>query len=294
MPALLPWVGKCLIAWTQWQAEMALTQLQSNILRRLAKNRSETSYLAGGLMLNKNWHRRSDDIDIFHDTDEAVTGAANADLAVLEAAGYKTHRDFMVYGAVDATVSDGTSSTIIQWFAETKRRFFPLVKDEEWGARLHQADLAVNKILAASGRSKARDIADLVAIGRNYCLLGPLVLAAAGKPPNFSPRRTIDEIRRHTLSIPAEEFAAVKGLPADWSAEFIRDEALQLTELADKYVMNVSPDLLGVLAVNKDEVPIEVSDGKRGDAILRKATDEPEVMPAPREFNAVGWNSAHS
>jgi hypothetical protein len=43
---------------------MALTQLQSDILRRLARNRSETSYLAGGLILNKNWERRSDDIDI--------------------------------------------------------------------------------------------------------------------------------------------------------------------------------------------------------------------------------------
>jgi hypothetical protein len=31
----------------------------------------------------------------------------------------------IIYGAVDATVSDGTSSTIIQWFADTKLRFFP-------------------------------------------------------------------------------------------------------------------------------------------------------------------------
>jgi hypothetical protein len=273
---------------------MALTQLQSDILRHLAKNRSDSSYLAGGLMLNKNWQRRSDDIDIFHDSDEEVTGAANADLATLAAAGYKVHRDFIVYGCVDATISDGALSTIIQWFAETKRRFFPLVKDEEWGARLHQADLAVNKVLAASGRSKARDIADLVAIGRNYCPLGPLVLAAAGKPPNFSPRRTIDEIRRHALSIPAEEFAAVKGLPAEWSADFIRNEGLRLLEQADKYIMSASPDLLGVLAVNKNEVPVEVLDDKRGDVVLRMATDEPEVMPAPPEFNAVGWSATHS
>jgi hypothetical protein len=268
---------------------MALTQLQSDILRRLAKNRSETSYLAGGVILNKDWQRRSDDIDIFHDSDEEVTGAAMTDLAVLESAGYRVHRDFIIYGSVEATVSDQTSSTIIQWFAETKRRFFPLVKDEEWGARLHQADLAVNKVLAASGRSKARDIADLVAIGHNYCPLGPLVLAAAGKPPNFSPRRTIDEIRRHILSIPAEEFTAVKGLPADWSAQFIRDEALRLIELADKYVMGASHDLLGILT---DSVPIEVSAEGRANAILRKATEEPEVMPAPADFNAVGWNSA--
>src|ERR1700693_6300214 len=113
---------------------MAWTQLQSDVLRRLAKNRSETSYLAGGLMLNKNWARRSDDIDIFHDTDEEVTAAAEADLELLEAAGYRVHRDFIIYGCVDATVSNATSSTIIQWFAETKTRFFPVVKDEEWGA----------------------------------------------------------------------------------------------------------------------------------------------------------------
>lgn len=271
---------------------MALTQLQSDILRCLAKNRSAKSYLAGGLMLNKNWQRRSDDIDIFHDSDEEVTGAAKADISILDAAGYKTNIDVMIYGCVDATVSNGISSTVIQWFAETKRRFFPLVEDQEWGARLHQADLAVNKVLAASGRSKARDIADLVAIGRNYCPLGPLVLAAAGKPPNFSPRRTIDEIRRHTLSIPAEEFVAVKGLPAEWSTEFIRGEALRLIESADKYVMSAPADLVGILAVNKDEVPIEVSNETRSQATLRKPTDEPEVMPEPAEFDAIGWDSS--
>ncbi|MDI1344477.1 MAG: hypothetical protein PSV22_10310 [Pseudolabrys sp.] len=273
---------------------MALTRIQSDILRHLAKNRSDSSYLAGGLMLNKNWRRGSDDIDIFHDSDEQVTGAAVADLAILEAAGYETHKDFVVYGCVDATVSNGAASTVIQWFAETKRRFFPLVKDDEWGARLHQADLAVNKILAASGRSKARDIADLVAIGHHYCPLGPLVLAAAGKPPNFSPRRTIDEIRRHALSIPAEEFAAVKGLPADWSAAFIRDEALRLLDAADKYIMSASTDLVGILAVDKDGVPIEVPEGKRGDIALRVATEEPEVMPNPAEFNAVDWGSSRA
>ena len=64
---------------------MGLTQLQSDVLRCLSQNRSETSYLAGGLMLNKSWQRDSDDIDIFHDTDEEVTQAAKADLAVLEA-----------------------------------------------------------------------------------------------------------------------------------------------------------------------------------------------------------------
>jgi hypothetical protein len=269
---------------------MALSRLQSNVLRALAKNRSDSSYLAGGLMLNSNWPRRSDDIDIFHDTDEEVTDAAKVDLATLDAAGFKTHRDFIIYGCVEATISDAAESTIIQWFADTKRRFFPLVKDEHWGTRLHQADLAVNKVLAAAGRSKARDIADLVAIARNYCPLGPLVLAAAGKPPNFSPKRTLDEIRRHVLSIPAEEFAAIKGLPSDWTAELIREEVLGCLDLADSYAMSSPADMVGLLAIDKQGVPVEVSGDDRADIVLRKATDEPEVMPMPPDFNAVDWS----
>jgi hypothetical protein len=152
----------------------------------------------------------------------------------------------------------------------------------------------VNKVLAASGRSKARDIADLVAIACNYCPLGPLVLAAAGKPPNFSPKRTIDEIRRHALSIPAEELLAVKGLPPDWTPEFIRDEVARHLDDADKYIMSAPADLVGVLAVNKESVPIEVANGKRDSVVLRKATDEPEVMPSPADFDAVGWSSEHA
>jgi hypothetical protein len=169
-----------------------------------------------------------------------------------------------------------------------------LVRDEDWGARLHQADLAVNKVIAASARSKARDIADLLAISREYCPVGPLVLAAAGKPPNFSPRRTIDEIRRHALSIPAEEFLAVKGLPADWTPDFIRDEVCRQLDIADKYTMVAPTDLVGILAVDKNGTPIELPDEKRDSAILRRATDEPEVMPSPPEFNAVEWSSDHA
>jgi hypothetical protein len=32
-----------------------------------------------------------------------------------------------------------------------------------------------------------------------------------------------------------------------------------------------------------------VTDRKRDNVIPRKATEEPEVMPSPAEFNAVGW-----
>jgi hypothetical protein len=81
----------------------------------------------------------------------------------------------------------------------------------------------------------------------------------------------------------------VKGLPAEWSADFIRDEVLRLLEQADQYIMSAPTKLVGVLAVSRKSVPIEVSAAELGDAILRRATDEPEVMPAPADFNSVGW-----
>ena len=48
--------------------------------------------------------------------------------------------------------------------------------------------------------------------------------------------------------------------------------------------MSASIDLVGVLALNRKGVPAERSDANRSDVILRKATEEPEVMPSP-------WNS---
>jgi|SRR5665213_165845 len=269
---------------------MALTDLQGKVLRQLATNRSETSYLAGGLLLNRDWPRRSDDIAIFHDSDEEVTAAAKKDIGVLTSAGFRVHTDVMIYGCVEATVSEGGAETVIQWFGETKQRFFPLVKDKDWGARLNQADLAVNKVLAAAGRSKARDVADLIAIAKHYCPLGPIVIAAAGKPPNFSPKKTIEEIRRHALSIPAEDYLAVKGLPPDWTPEFIRKEAILQAELAETYVMSAPVKIIGLLAVDKNGVPIEVTEATLSKATLRKATEEPEVMPAPAQFDVSGWS----
>ena len=61
----------------------------------------------------------------------------------------------------------GREETLVQWFddEETCRRFFPAEDDPEFGFRLHETDLAVNKILcAASRKTAARDAVDLVNI----------------------------------------------------------------------------------------------------------------------------------
>jgi hypothetical protein len=262
---------------------MAVTGLQKRIMQRLASNRSETSYLAGGLVLNRDWSRQSDDIDIFHDRDEDVAEVARKDMADLEADGLRVHLDVKAFGTYEATVSDEKTSTVIQWMSDTRIRFFPLVKDEQWGLRLHQADLAVNKILAAASRRKARDFVDLVTIAKDMCPLGPLIMAASGKPPNYSPQKIVEQIRWHAQSISEAEYASVKGMPADWTPEFIRAEMTRLADLAEAYILLAPIEIVGVLAVDGSEIPVEVRKGAPGSATLRRATEAPNVMPPVKE-----------
>ncbi|MFC0010463.1 hypothetical protein [Devosia nitrariae] len=245
----------------------------------IAANRSETSYMAGGAVLNKDWSRLSDDLDIFHDTDEEIVASAQSDIDALRSAGFKVNIDVLVYGVVECTVSRDRDATVLQWMSETRIRFFPLVRDEEWGARLNSADLAVNKVLAASSRSKARDFVDLITIAENYACLGPLIMAAAGKPPNYSPQRMIDEIRRRSLSIPAEEYRSVRGLPEHASVGLIRDSLLKALDQAEAYITSVRPELVGLLAVNEKGLPVEVTEESAGNLTFRKATAEAEPMP---------------
>ena len=133
-----------------------LTDLQSEAARLLASNRSRSNYFAGGAVLNMGSWRLSDDLDIFTDTDEEIPDSVERDIRTLKAAGFEVVIDLEIYGCTEVTIRKGGRETIIQWMSETKDRFFPLERDEEWGLRLHMADLAVNKVLAASTRRKSR------------------------------------------------------------------------------------------------------------------------------------------
>ena len=264
---------------------MALTELQRSVMRCLAQNRSPTSYAAGGAVLNRDWPRLSDDIDLFHDTDEQIVQAADRDIELLRAAGFQVTVDIRIYGCVEARARRiELSETVIQWMSETRHRFFPIVRDDEWGARLHQVDLAVNKVLASASRTKARDQVDLVSIAERMCPLGPLVMAAAGKPPFFSPQRIVEEIRRRGLSIPDEEYLAVKGLPKDFTPRAQREALMQALDRAEQYIARAPTETVGAIVVDKDERPVEVATLADASSLtLRRPTAEPEVMPLPAD-----------
>ena len=72
---------------------MALTEYQREICQLIANNRRENgeSYVAGGVALNTllNTSRISQDIDLFHDTDEALVDSWLADRQLLRTAGHE-------------------------------------------------------------------------------------------------------------------------------------------------------------------------------------------------------------
>ena len=81
------------------------------------------------------------------------------------------------------------------------------------------------------------------------CPLGPLILAAAGKPPHYSPQRIVDEIRHRGLTMGDAEYAAVKGLPAEWNAAFIRSRLAEALDGAERYASRAPVEVVGCLAM---------------------------------------------
>jgi hypothetical protein len=95
---------------------MAITEFQRSICRLVARNRIERgeSYVAGGVALNTviGAPRVSDDIDMFHDTREALAATWDADRALFEANGYTIDvlRERPTF--VEAVVSHGDQRVI--------------------------------------------------------------------------------------------------------------------------------------------------------------------------------------
>ncbi len=175
---------------------MALTTFQRQVCRLLAGNRlrSGESYVAGGGALNELLRapRLSRDIDLFHDTEEAlaVSWAADRELLAHEGYGVSVVRERPTF--VEAEVGRGADSVVVQWAQDSAYRFFPLVQHEELGLALHPFDLATGKILALVGRVEPRDFVDALTCDRAVQPLGYLAWAACGKDPGFSPSAILD------------------------------------------------------------------------------------------------------
>lgn len=177
---------------------MPLSKLQREVLLLLAAHRNPESYVAGATVINQDGPRYSGDIDIFHDREAAVARAADADVSLLVQAGFAVQWLRREPGLHAAVVQRDGDSTRLEWVRDSDFRFFPTMSDELFGYRLHVADLATNKALAAAGRREPRDVLDLLFIHERHLPLGAVVWAAVAKDPGYSPESLIAEIRRNS------------------------------------------------------------------------------------------------
>jgi hypothetical protein len=179
---------------------MALTTFQRRICLLLAEQRKlgGESYVAGGAALNEalGGSRRSRDVDLFHDTEQALAVTWQRDRATLLGAGLRVEVTREAPAFVQATVSDGQASEILQWVQDSAFRYFPLVESEVFGLTLHPLDHATNKVLALAGRRKVRDWIDAIQCHEQLQPLGYLAWAAAGKDPGLSPAFIVEQAAR--------------------------------------------------------------------------------------------------
>jgi hypothetical protein len=179
---------------------MPLTDYQRRVCRLLAAERVSRGerYIAGGAALNEMLAapRVSHDVDLFHDTAEAVLVSWETDRQTLMRAGHdvRTLRQFPAF--VEAEVRMGADGVILQWVQDSAFRFFPLVEHPDFGLALHPFDLATNKILALVGRAEVRDWVDIVHCHGSLQPFGYLVWAASGKDPGLSPAFILEQAAR--------------------------------------------------------------------------------------------------
>jgi len=185
---------------------MPISDLQDEVLRRIAANRSPDSYLAGATVVHRaaDSPRFSHDLDFFHDLADSVALSAEQDAATLAEAGYGFSWILRTPTFHRAVVTVGEQPLKLEWAQDGAFRFFPVLPDEQCGYRLHEADAACNKLLALAGRNEIRDFVDILYLHEARLSLGALAWAACGKDPGFTPELLLDNLGRHAAHTQAD------------------------------------------------------------------------------------------
>lgn len=255
---------------------MPISKFHKEIFRTISANRSPESYVAGGTLINRAGFRYSDDIDLFHNNEDAVLISFDQDRDVLVANGYSVEPRLKPRpGFVRALVAspDG-EALLMDWAHESSFRFFPVQKDEEMGWRLHWFDAATNKLLAASSRSEPRDIVDAMQCHRNPVSLGGLIWAAVGKDPGYSPVMMLEEIVRNARINDRDLGVLNVSTPIDVAG--LRERFRSACDDARALFDNLPAETLGSAFLDENGGPIEPD------------PDNPECLTRPHRGSSGG------
>ena len=182
---------------------MPLTQIQTDVLRLIAANRSPASHIAGGIALNftPDSPRISKDIDIFHDGIVSLAAASETDCETLAAAGFAMERLLWEVGFRRVCVRRDAEQVVLEWGYIDAWRFFPVEASDMLGWRLHPFDALTNKAFALAGRVETRDLIDLVSHAAEYPL-ERIIWGAVGKDTSWNPHSLLRRMCRNALVRP--------------------------------------------------------------------------------------------
>ena len=187
---------------------MPLDEFQKGILDVIRAHRNAESPFAGGSVIQRHGFRLGDDQGIFTPGDRDA--AMRQDTQALETAGYSVLPGKSYTGFRECIVAkSAVGRTILQWTHGLVDEFYAPVPDPLFGFRLHFADLAVNKALAAGSRMELRDFVDLWMLDRHVIPLWRMACAAPGKHSLVNPFSLIEDISRNW------HFAARRKNPGD-------------------------------------------------------------------------------
>jgi hypothetical protein len=226
---------------------MPLGVFEKNVLRLLAANRNPESYVAGATVFlrREDSYRRSQDIDVFHDTTQGLALAAAEDAESLRRNGYTLEWVETQDTSRRATVSKDGSSTKLDWAYDSAFLFFPAQADPEFGFVLHPLDGATKKLLVMAGRGEIRDYLDVIFLHRAVLSLGALAWAAFGKDIGFTPQFLLEEAQRLARFPEIRLKTLLLVQPVDW-VECKRQWLAAVAE-ADALFLRLPPEEIGCL-----------------------------------------------
>ncbi len=202
---------------------MPLDRFQKEVVEVISAERDHSNPFAGGSVIQHYGFRLSDDHDILADGASRLDQLMQADCASLEAAGFTVRQTQAYSGFRECRVMKPTvGTTTLQWTAGIASEFYAPVPDPNFGWRLHFADLAVNKALAAGARMKMRDFIDLWLLDRHVLPLWRMACAAPGKNTDVNP------------------FSLIKAISYNWSM------TVRSNDLEDPILLSMGMNLEGV------------------------------------------------
>jgi hypothetical protein len=236
----------------------------------LAEHRSPESYLAGATVLQRtdDSPRSSQDLDFFHDVADAVAQSAETDAATLSNAGIDLEWLLRTPTFYRAVVSVDNEKLKLEWAQDSAFRFFPVQADAFCGYRLHDADAAVNKMLALAGREEVRDFVDILYLHRSYLSLGALAWAACGKDPGYSPAFLLDHAGRHVRY--TQDQLDRLNLRDPLNVRELKRQWLAAVEQAHRLVEVLPETDLGCLYVASDGAPVTPDPATSSFRVLRR------------------------